>query len=412
MFADLRVLLAFAWLVLAPIPNVAAMTIEEAIAVAVRDNTEVLEAQAETEAARARLSGASLLLRYNPQLRTAGGSRSGDNGNEVEWAVELSQPVEIAGQRSLRIDAATLGMRRAEARLATVRTQVEAAVRTAFGRAVEARAIAGLARESAGVASESTKAAGEKHEAGSASLIEVNSAQVEQARALREALEAQRQELEGMAELRRLLGLDAADVLTLEEGQADLIAGDGDRQALRQMAYQQRGDLIEAELALAEAKAEATLAAREAIASPSLGVSYSREEGADVVMGVVSVPLPIFDRNQAARGAAAARVSQSTVALQAARLRVDLDVDLALQRLHTATEAVKSATGAALDAARQNRELAAEGYSSGKLDFVELLVIRREALAAERAAIESRQELHAARAELMRSLGSFTTPQK
>ena len=76
-------------------------------------------------------------------------------------------------------------------------------------------------------------------------------------------------------------------------------------------------DVVDAEPVAArirEAEARATLAERETYPRPSIGVQYRREgnptsEGPyDIVMGVLSVPIPSFQRNQGPRAQARADV--------------------------------------------------------------------------------------------------------
>jgi cobalt-zinc-cadmium efflux system outer membrane protein len=53
----------------------------------------------------------------------------------------------------------------------------------------------------------------------------------------------------------------------------------------------------------------------------------------------------------------------------------------------------------------QNLALGTDAYRSGKIDFLQLLLIRRSAIDAENAAIDSLEELSTAQAELDRAIG-------
>ncbi len=126
-----------------------------------------------------------------------------------------------------------------------------------------------------------------------------------------------------------------------------------------------------------------------------------------ILQGTLGISLPLFQRNQAARGISAARVAQAERTLQALERAVRLEVRLSIERLSAAQAAVEADSGGVLAALEENLALVNEAYRAGKVDFFELLIIRREALDARRASIEALEELNAARAQLKRVVGSM-----
>ncbi|MFP2911145.1 TolC family protein [Pyxidicoccus sp. 3LFB2] len=117
--------------------------------------------------------------------------------------------------------------------------------------------------------------------------------------------------------------------------------------------------------------------------------------------------MPLFNRNQAARGVSTAQALQAERALAASERFVRSEVELALARYRTARDAAEVFGGDVLVAVQENLKLINEAYRAGKVDFLELLIIRREALDASRGYIEALEELNAAEAQLKKVVGNI-----
>ncbi|NMO14620.1 TolC family protein [Pyxidicoccus fallax] len=402
--------LLLAWVLLVALPAHAAeraLTLDEALRLALERNPDVRAVEAEVGAARARQAGASLLLRNNPELEAALGPRRDGGDSTMQYGVSLTQPVEVGGQRAARREEAQALHIAAEARLVAQRVSLVAQVREAFGRALAAGAQVELAAEAVELAGQALQAAEERYREGDASRIEVNTARVEAGRARRERLVAEGRRKVALGALMLLVGLEADESVAVQ-GTLEP-ASTGPLPELSQWmtrARDGRRELVVAREELRAAEAGERLAAREAIPSPRLGVAYNREEDAHIVQGTLGLTLPLFQRNQAERGAARARAIQARAALEGMERRVAQEVQLAMERRRVADEALRSFTGEVLEAARENAELATEGYRAGQLDFLQLVLLRREALEARRGHIEALEELNAASAELERVVGA------
>lgn len=249
-------------------------------------------------------------------------------------------------------------------------------------------------------------AAEERFRAGAAALLEVNTARVELGRASRGRAEAERSRAEAIGNLRLLVGLDPFQTLTVQ-GELKPDAPPGDAAALLAQARVNRAELTASRRTLDAAKAEARLASKEWIPSPRIGASYTREEESDatIVQGLLAFDLPIFNRNTAARGVAAARVRQMDAEREATERRVTQEVLTALARLDAARSAADGYAGDVVKAMQQNMELATDSYRAGKIDFLQLIVIRRQAIEARREYIDVLEELNTAQASLDRAVG-------
>jgi cobalt-zinc-cadmium efflux system outer membrane protein len=172
-------------------------------------------------------------------------------------------------------------------------------------------------------------------------------------------------------------------------------------------ALAERAELRESRHALEAARAEARLASRERVPNPRIGATYSREEesATSIVQGVLAFDLPLFNRNTAIRGMTAARVSQLEVALEATERRIKREVLTSLDRVRAARAAADGYADDVVKAMQQNMDLATDSYRAGKIDFLQLAVIRRQAVEARGEYIDVLEELNAAQAQLNRALG-------
>jgi len=172
-------------------------------------------------------------------------------------------------------------------------------------------------------------------------------------------------------------------------------------------ALANRAELIEARRALDAARAEKRLASRAWIPNPRLGASYRYEQDTEthIALGVVQFDLPVFNQYTAAQGVAAARADELAVTFDATERRVRQEVLTAVERLRSAKAAVDGYAGDVVHAMDENMKLVTESYRAGKIEFLQLIVIRRQAVEASREYIDVLEALNAAQAQLARAVG-------
>ena len=78
------------------------LPLARAVALALERNLDLRSHAAEVDAAEARVHGASLLFQRNPEVGGAMGTRSNGTSSTLDYEVEVSQAIEIAGQRGAR----------------------------------------------------------------------------------------------------------------------------------------------------------------------------------------------------------------------------------------------------------------------------------------------------------------------
>lgn len=386
------------------------LTLSGAVARALEQNPEVNRAAQEVKAAEAQLTGASRLLRDNPRLSASAGRRSTVRGDAFDFGLELMQPLEIAGQRAARVDAAEAALLAARAELQNQRAEVAADARAAFAGVLAGQAQVRAAESAAEFARKALAAVRERLQAGASTQLDVNAALVEVGRAQRELLSARRTLIASRAELALLLAHYPRAELNLAgelEAVVEQMANGRptDLDAAVATALNQRADLAAAKASVAAAQAQLSVANRTAVPTPAIGVGYEQEGDEQVIQGLLGVELPVFDRNQAERGTAAARLSQAKIRLDALERRIPREVTSALERLEAARAAVQVFREGVSEAAQHSVDLVQEGYRAGKLDLFQLLLIQRNALESRRGYIAALEELAAAAAELDRTLG-------
>lgn len=382
------------------------LTLAEAVRLAEENNPDLRTLAAEVDAARALLRGASLLLQANPSLTASAGPRRSEAGDSRDSGVQLVQDFEVAGQRGARIGAAEANVDAAQARLEARRVELLAEVRERFGAALAATQRLDLATETLATARESLEAAEQRFAAGATALLEVNTARIEFGRLTREKAQAEGRQATARGELALVVGLDPRQPLD-EQGELGLTSSLLTADQAGRLALERRGELRAARRTLDAAKAEARLAERARFPNLRLGASYAREEESDatVVQGIVGIDLPLFNRNSAARGVAAARVRQQEIALASTERRIHQEVVVAVARVRAARDAADGYAADVVEAMEQNMELATESHRAGKIDFLQLMVVRRQALDARAEYVDILEELDAASARLDRAVG-------
>src|SRR5207244_3700227 len=173
-------------------------------------------------------------------------------------------------------------------------------------------------------------------------------------------------------------------------------------------ALDARPDLAAAREERARFETEAHLAARRGrIPNPVLRGFYREERLEEhIVGGGVSVPLPIFNREQGTEAALLAGAHGA--ATEEARLKTQIprEVHLALAHRRAAEEAWRRYEREALPAATQARDLLERGYDAGYLSLADVLVQEDRLLQVRAGAIDAWLDLHDAEAEVIEAAGA------
>ena len=351
-----------------------AMTLADVLARARTQAPQVVRARLAVEEARARLAGASI-RHANPDLEGWVGNRSGTVERFTDFEFGIAQGFEPGARRTARVAGANAAVAQGTAAVdETTRTVLHEAA-GAFYRAVHAAERITLLEAAFGLASSIYSAADRRYRAGDIAVLDVNIARASLARvrADREAAEAARSQAVG--DLRRLLGLD--DELRVD-GSLSLPAP-ADLAAMIEAASQ-RPELRVLEAAIQEADAERALGLTFLTPEYGVGARYSREEGDHIVLGALTVTLPLFSNGQEQRAAGAARAARLRSDLESARTRIAAEVRAAFDAYGRRLAAVRILEADAIPGLDENEQLTTRSFDVGQIGLPDLLLIRREIL--------------------------------
>jgi len=212
-----------------------------------------------------------------------------------------------------------------------------------------------------------------------------------------------------------------------EEQAAGAGTGQADRPELRTARasvpsplVREQPDLQATRAEEAAAKAEVELLQRERFPDLTVGLGYERERtpeshGAvtdlhtgNLLVARLSVPLPLWNRNQGELAEARARRSAREAERVAREREVEADTEAAKGALEAA-QAAHLALTAALPSVERNLELVRRAYEAGELGLDALLLARDRAFAARAEAVDAAAELARARTALLRADGRLPT---
>jgi outer membrane protein, heavy metal efflux system len=376
------------------------MTLAEVLARAREQAPQVVSARLAVEEARGRLLGASLRLQANPQLDAAVGNRNGPETRFTDFELALGQAFEPAARRSARIAGANAAIAQSAAHLDDV---TRAALRTsaaAYYRAVHANARIRLLDAAYGLASAVYSTADRRFKAGDIAVLDVNIAKASLARVRADREGAEASKAVALGELRQLLRLESD--LGVEEA---LSRPDETDLAVALQTALQRPEIRVLEAGVQEAEAERRLGQSFTKPEYGVGIRYSREEGDQIVLGGMTVTLPMFSRGQEPLAVGSARAARLRAELDAVRARVQVEVRAAFDAYTRRLAALRVLEADAIPGLDENEQLTTRSFEVGQLGLPELLSIRREMLDTRFQYLDALLEAALARIDLDSSAG-------
>ena len=386
----------------------ALLTLQKAIALALDGNLDLAIARREIEATQGQVIQGQ--ARPNPELAYLLEDQRAQTRTQ---SVQINLPIEMGGKRAARITAAERGRDIAAEELNVRRVEVRAAVVAAFFETLAAQERAALAQASADLARRATDAVAKRVAAGKVSPVEETKARVAEAGVRVELAQAQSEQRSARARLASLLGAnpprftqvagsvdDLPVIPSLDDIQQRLSASSALRRA--QLEVERRRSLADVERS--KQTPDITV---------SLGVKRPNELQRNQLMLGVSVPLPLFDRNQGNLLEALKREDKARDELQALNLRLSTEVLQARERLTLVRGEIDVLQREVLPGAKSAYDAATVGFGYGKFNFLEVLDAQRTYFAAQSQYLKALAEAHRAAADMDRVIGASeptTTP--
>ena len=365
-------------------PDTIRLTLAEAQRLSLERNPAFLADAEERAIARGELRQAHALL-PNPHLEIEGPGAATDGGFS-RYEAALSQEIEWAGQRGLRIDAAESGVRRAAQLVRDAARLTLADASVAYYAAVAAARRLDVVEEIFDSNQRLLAAVRTQVSEGEISALEGSLAEIEVARARARVLSARRDARSAELALKRAIGLAPNAAIRLDDELPD-VSPQASLQpdSLVQLALERRPDLAARSATVAQLEASTRLARREAIPNIEISSLIEREEASgETRFGIgVGLPFPIWNRNQGTAASLRAQAQQAGWSRQAVELRVRTEVADAYQAYVTASEEATIFERDVLQPAQQNQRLLEIAYREGKIDLPALLLLRNQLLDAE-----------------------------
>ncbi|HET9765151.1 MAG TPA: TolC family protein [Casimicrobiaceae bacterium] len=388
-------------------PPVKPLTLQQALAIAEEGNPELRSARAAVAAAEGESQEAAAMLRQNPELTVEQTRRTARDAQGIgetfrESAVGISQAFEIAGQPAYRREAARHSLSAVHAQIASVQVRLRAETENAFAQVLLLQLRLNAEQHNLMLVEEAAAAVGKRVSAGEDTRLDGNLASVEAERARNQVSTIQEQLIVARARLATVLQLPpeglpqvAGDLperiprYRLE----DLLAGASRRPELAALVGREEAARSRLDLERASVFPDVTVG----ITSLREGPPELRERA---TMLTLSVPLPLFKRNQAAIGRAVAERDQLQVERQAAMRDGEAKVREQWARLESLQARLQRLTQSVLPRLDENLSLSTKAYRAGEIGILQLVVVNRQALDARRDYLEALGEFTQARIAL------------
>ncbi|MDR3378989.1 TolC family protein [Cupriavidus basilensis] len=349
------------------------LTLDDALALAAGRNFTLSAAGHELDAAEGGIMQARTIP--NPEVAVL----FEDNRRDTRTTTaQVNLPIELGGKRAARIGAAQKARELAQSQLGATRTDLRAAVVGGFFAVVIAQERVKLARGSAEIAAKGAQAAIRRVAAGKIAPLEESKARVEQANAELEVADAEAALALARQSLAGLWGSSEAR-FQVAAGNLDTLPARPDGASLAQ-ALDSAPELASQRLELE--RRQAIIGVERSRQYPDLTVSLGskRDNGSDrgtmPVLGV-SLPLPLFDRNQGNLYTALRQADKAADEYRATQVRLANELQQATRQLSVSRTSADSLKDTVLPAAQQAYEAATRGFEAGKFNFLDVLDAQR-----------------------------------
>jgi cobalt-zinc-cadmium efflux system outer membrane protein len=325
--------------------------------------------------------------------------------DSAEITIHLSQLIELAGKRRKRTRVAALERDLTAWDYETTRVDVLTQVTQAFVAVLSAQENVRLQEELARLAQQVLTTVGERVKAGKVSPVEETRARV--------ALSTSQIELERVQQAlvsarHRLVAAWGSTVptFTRAEGQLDAMAAlPPARQLTERLA--QNPDLARWVTEMAQRQAALDLEEARRVPDPTIGggFRYVRETDDHAFVMGLSMPLPVFDRNQGNRLEARYRLAKAEAEQRVAIVQAHAALGEAYAALAAAYAAATALKNDALPEAQRAYDATSEGYRQGKFGFLDVLDAQRTLFEVRGQYIEALATYHQAVADVERLIG-------
>lgn len=325
--------------------------------------------------------------------------------------IALTQPVELGGKRGSRVNAAEAERELARAVLAAMRADLRASTSTAFYNVLAAQAKLDLADATVALAKQGLSAAATRVTAGKNSPVDETRARIILSGAEIELAQARGDTDLAREALASLWGGSGAELGPIE-GKLSRAPESASLPVLLARLDRAPG-VARARLELQRRVALGRVESARRMPDLAITVGSKNDEqfGRRQAVFGVSLPLPLFDRNQGRVDETVQRTEQARAELAAVSASLASALRSAHQRLTVARSQANSLETGHIPAARSVYEATRKGYEYGKFGILDVFEVQRVLLQAQAQHVRVLADAYGAAADIERILGAPGTVQ-
>ncbi len=399
----------------------APLTIDDAVSAALLQNRDLIAAKLDIEAAQVERVAAGLypnptfsytlgniiLGSSNPQ----GSNIHASGFDQTVHSLSIEEVIDVWAKRNARMRAADRGVDYQKIVVEDALREVTYSVRSAFVDVVKEQWELQLARDTRARYDETIRLSRSRYAAGDISEAELRKIELE-------GLRYQNDVIDGEMELdlarQKLAVLMAVSTSALPASVQEPLERrlTLELQPLVDRALRDRPDVRAVQAANKRAQADISSAKREGLPDISLGVGYTHSnftvsgDNPDSLALTLSLPLPVFDRNQAGIGRARLSLKRSENDAAKLRLAVEHDVAEAVRRSQRAQALLQVFEGGGmLDRAETALRVAEKSYKAGAVSLLELLEAQRTYIETRAQYLRARHDLRQGFIDVVHAVG-------
>lgn len=392
-----------------PGPNAPSLALDVLVADILEHNPELNFYRAEIAAAKGERRTAG--TRANPEISTTVGQKQVRSGGLSEegtaWSVTVQQTFEWPGRIPLRKAIANRQVQLAELGFAQFKASLAARARTLAYGLFAAQEKAAAAKEVAGRFQELREVLVQRDPAGLTPQLETRIIEATELTLQHRATEAALAAHSALLELNQLRGQAWTAPITLQPVKLGFSAAP-DQATLLASAQTNNFELQMRRVELEQHGFKVSLARKDGYPSLSIGPYYSQERAGDREQQIgigLSIPLPLWNRNQGNVETAAARRAQAETALYVAQRDLGRRIAQTALTYQTKLTEMGKWRPESVDEFRKAAELADRHYRLGAVPIATYVELQKQYLEAVNALLDTKREALEAAQELQRLTG-------
>ena len=359
-------------------PPVLRLSLNEAIALFLRQNFDIIVANFGIDTAKGQQITAKLFpnptfLFYSQASFTQGFTAS----NSGQVITQIQQLFEMAGKRGFRIESAAFGTQSAEANFEDAIRQIGFALKDAYYRVQLAQRRLAIAEENRDRFARILEVNTIRFKKGYIAEVDLIRIRLQIVDFQAQVIQAIQEADQGRADLRVLLSVTPAVELLLTT-ELDYHRVEPDIDSLRIVAIEARPDIRAKRLTQSQRLADLKLAKAYRYPDVTIGAGYAVQgprgpDNPQMPQLNFNVPLPIFNRNQGGIAQSEVAVQVADADLRKTLIQVESEVDVAYRNLIQSRRLVEAYRAGVLEDARLALTIVEKAYERGGATILDLL---------------------------------------